>query len=591
MSRPIRWLHLSDIHMGQRGLEVWHQVQSEFKKSLKSELQDIGAPDLILFTGDFAFSGKPDEYALVDSFLDSLLADIRSVWKEANPALIPVPGNHDVCWPESSSEEFSQYAIFDFFAENTGDNIHVKAFNKQLWSGKTPSSIENLFSGYLPWFKRRIDDLKANPWIEVSTGRIPGDLTVLLDIPDTFPVCVVGLNSSWLQYSSGDFEKKLAVTTEQFHAALPSTGNSNPLEVFEQRKALLLMHHPPSWLEASRAKSFYNEIFRPERFSVCLYGHMHMPTSRSTTENAATSLTTFQAPSLCGLEKFGTTEEERAFGYVFGQMDKEGVIKVHPFKRDSINQHGFLWDQTFGSQKENINGAIINPAVAKLAQQSQKEYKKRIKETEQKDNKARKNIVRGKHEELFADVEESVRIFIARGDLRDSYSDIIVSSDDTNLSSEGGIAQKILESAGNDIQNEIDSIRKFGIPHGHIAVTNAGRLPFRAIFHAAVVDKRTYKYQYPAEKHIRGVVRHSLSCANAFGSRGIAFPVLGGGTGAKAIRPWDSISWILSEFFSYAWKKGKQGALRELVLCVYSADDVSGNLDHLVRDLRNQKEK
>lgn len=595
MSRPIRWLHLSDVHLGQRGLEVWHQVQSEFRKSLRDELRDVGAPDLILFTGDFAFSGKPTEYSLVDQLLGQILDDIRSVWKDASPALIPVPGNHDVRWPDANSEDFNRYAVFDIFAQDTEDNAQIRSFNRQLWMEDFPAVVENLFSGYSPWFRVKIEDLKSKPWMQVSTGRIPGDLTVLIDLPGTFPLCVVGLNSAWLQYSSENFKGRLAIPTKQFHAALPSANGANPLEVFNGHRSLLLMHHPPDWQHPSRLQAFYEEIFRPGRFEVCLHGHMHAPASQSISKNAEALLTTFQAPSLCGLERFGTAQEERAFGYAFGQVDAEGVVRVYPFARKAGGAYGFLWDQTFGSQKANPQGVLINPGRNFQTQSTgsklqNAEYETRIRQNEARDAVARKDIIRGEHEELFSTLEEGIRIFVARGDLRDSYSDIIVSSDDTRLTAQAGIAMRILEKAGDSVRSEYETIRRFNIPHGHIAATTGGNLPFRAIFHAAVVDKGTYEYRYPTEAQIRSVVKHSLSCAAAFGVRGIAFPILGGGTGAKAISPWDSITWIIAEFFDFIWRRGRYESLRELVLCVYKASDIEGDLEQLVTQLRCQKE-
>ncbi|MBF0439328.1 MAG: metallophosphoesterase, partial [Magnetococcales bacterium] len=49
MGEPLRWLHLSDIHMGCRGEEYWHHITASF--------QQWGMPDLIFITGDITNGG------------------------------------------------------------------------------------------------------------------------------------------------------------------------------------------------------------------------------------------------------------------------------------------------------------------------------------------------------------------------------------------------------------------------------------------------------------------------------------------------------------------------------------------------------
>jgi hypothetical protein len=51
--QPIRWMHLSDLHMGCRGEEIWWQVRSEFRDSIEQYFRPI---DMILLTGDVTFS-------------------------------------------------------------------------------------------------------------------------------------------------------------------------------------------------------------------------------------------------------------------------------------------------------------------------------------------------------------------------------------------------------------------------------------------------------------------------------------------------------------------------------------------------------
>ncbi len=92
MSR-LTWLHLSD----------WHQKSKEFDRQvvIAALIQDIKgrmaiSPDLeridfIIFSGDVAFSGKPEEYeAAKTELFDPLL---KACGLKPNRLLI-VPGNH-----------------------------------------------------------------------------------------------------------------------------------------------------------------------------------------------------------------------------------------------------------------------------------------------------------------------------------------------------------------------------------------------------------------------------------------------------------------------------------------------------------------
>ena len=62
--RPICWLHISDLHMSPR--DAWSQdvVLRAMCDQIKEQRAKGTAADFILVTGDLAFSGKAEEYAL-----------------------------------------------------------------------------------------------------------------------------------------------------------------------------------------------------------------------------------------------------------------------------------------------------------------------------------------------------------------------------------------------------------------------------------------------------------------------------------------------------------------------------------------------
>ena len=72
--RPVCWLHISDIHLSAR--DAWSQdvVLESMCEQIDAQRQQGRAADFILLTGDIAFSGKVEEYALGTDFLDALCA-------------------------------------------------------------------------------------------------------------------------------------------------------------------------------------------------------------------------------------------------------------------------------------------------------------------------------------------------------------------------------------------------------------------------------------------------------------------------------------------------------------------------------------
>jgi predicted MPP superfamily phosphohydrolase len=93
--QPIRILHLSDVHF--RVGKGWEAdpVTRALARFIKTEVEEGLTPDLVVFSGDLAFSGKAEEYALARDWLENRL------WP-ALPDGLPrdrlflVPGNHDV---------------------------------------------------------------------------------------------------------------------------------------------------------------------------------------------------------------------------------------------------------------------------------------------------------------------------------------------------------------------------------------------------------------------------------------------------------------------------------------------------------------
>lgn len=344
----ITWIHLSDFHAGQRGAAAWSQVELELEKSVRAMAERLGPPDLLFFTGDLAFKGSKDEYGRVDRLLDRV-----NRWFNREVPLFAVPGNHDLLRPKVSW----QYAAFKNYEAEPG-------LHKELWEGDS-SVLDELFPHYSAWAKERvIGSLSRAGFVPHVSSRVPGDLSVVIE-KEGLRLGLVGLNSAWVQVSDEEYEGRLQLPVEQFHAALPRASADNPLDWFQGlHLSFLLTHHPPSWLSKTARQVYYQDIHAPDRFTLALYGHMHAAESEVVARSGTQRRAFFQSPSLFGLEHYRTSQESRAFGYTWGRATALGEIRVWPLKIVARNDGSveFDRDQGFGHAGEELGGTVLVPA-------------------------------------------------------------------------------------------------------------------------------------------------------------------------------------------------------------------------------------
>jgi predicted MPP superfamily phosphohydrolase len=86
-------VHLSDFHLRTSTQAQTDRVLSSLAADLKGRVQSLDLPDPhVALSGDLAYGGREEEYAIVDSFLGSLADNIHA------RSLTFCGGNHDVNW-------------------------------------------------------------------------------------------------------------------------------------------------------------------------------------------------------------------------------------------------------------------------------------------------------------------------------------------------------------------------------------------------------------------------------------------------------------------------------------------------------------
>ncbi|WP_019502888.1 SIR2 family NAD-dependent protein deacylase [Pseudanabaena sp. PCC 6802] len=182
---------------------------------------------------------------------------------------------------------------------------------------------------------------------------------------------VVGLNTSFLQLDNGNYNKRLGLSSRQFHAACLREGDK---WVEKHHANLLMTHHPSIWLDSSSKDHLENLIHTSNYFVVHLCGHEHETRYTGVEQGSGWIRRTMQAPSLFGLETCftdqGNQEVQRSHGYVaskieFNNGEKEGNMIHWPrYRPGSPNR-------AFRLEADNVNndlsgGIYTSPATFKL---------------------------------------------------------------------------------------------------------------------------------------------------------------------------------------------------------------------------------
>jgi len=114
---------------------------------------------------------------------------------------------------------------------------------------------------------------------------------------------------------------------------------------------------------------------------------------------------------------------------------------------------------------------------------------------------------------------------VIHGDLTQVKADVMVSSDDTELSMSGGVSGALLRAGGMEIRQ--DARKHTPLKIRDVVVTTAGRLPAKYIFHVVTLD---FNYRTTStEADIQSAIGKCLQLADGLGVRHIAFPALATG--------------------------------------------------------------
>ena len=129
-------VHLTDLHIkDQFDLNILLPRTDSISGVICNHITD-SKNTIILFciTGDLVFSGKAEQYTLVESFLDKIFSEIEMRFSETIIHIVFIPGNHDCNFDISNSVRDlvlleSNLNILDSSHIEQGTSIQKEFFN------------------------------------------------------------------------------------------------------------------------------------------------------------------------------------------------------------------------------------------------------------------------------------------------------------------------------------------------------------------------------------------------------------------------------------------------------------------------------
>lgn len=255
-SESLTWLHLSDLHY--RGSEDYNVsvVKHALLSDIKYMVDNKGLrPDFVVFTGDLAFSGQPDQYEWVEAFLDQLLVTAGIVSRDR---LFVVPGNHDI----------DRTAIDPIIASGTLSTLNSRDKVSEFLDPKRERThVFTKFRHYQDFFNRffgNITQFNERDYFWVRRFLVKQR-----------SVGILGLNSAWMSSFRKNAQEEysddgiLLVGERQIDEAmrrLDSEGNSDIV--------LAILHHPFSSLNPAFDASAARRLLH-RSCDFILRGHLH----------------------------------------------------------------------------------------------------------------------------------------------------------------------------------------------------------------------------------------------------------------------------------------------------------------------------
>lgn len=230
-------LQLGDIHI-KHGNPILSRAQ-HIRCGVRAAVGDSdGDAYIIAYTGDLAFSGSQEEYALAAAFCD----DVRSAFSidGCAPTEVFIPGNHDL----------------DFGSDNDARPILLETVPGQLDSLKLEGTLVGQIISAQRHFFSFVE--QRNKTVIPQDERLFSQHDLYLDDKS---ICIKCINTAWMS-TLNEIPGKLRFPVSLVKEA-PVLGDVS----------IALLHHPYGWLEPNNARQLRARL---EQLSdIIITGHEH----------------------------------------------------------------------------------------------------------------------------------------------------------------------------------------------------------------------------------------------------------------------------------------------------------------------------
>jgi tetratricopeptide (TPR) repeat protein/predicted phosphohydrolase len=338
----LRILHISDLHMAGPEERAWRRQRvlgDAWKRNLDELLAEDGPMDLVCFTGDVAYKGRPEEYAQATAFIRDLLGQLQLPMDR----LFVVPGNHDI---DRKVGESAWQVLRKLQAS-------ADPFSLAEWmrGGRPPVGFaagqrEELLArqaAYRRWVEQELGRPDLLP--EKSPHGLLGYRSTLRLPNCPFDVHVVGLDSAWAAGDDND-STRLLLTDDQV-GALTTGSDGKPLVGFR----LALIHHPLSDL---RDGAHAQRLLSEKTVDLLLRGHLHETAVEKLVDPDRTS---WQLAAGC---LYGSDRWPNAFHTIEVHLNEAGRPQGYKL-RFRVWAPGGHWHDDGGVYKEARGGRLTWP--------------------------------------------------------------------------------------------------------------------------------------------------------------------------------------------------------------------------------------
>lgn len=311
----LKILHLSDLHFSSKGLSQDIVISSLSKKI--EELSKIESkPNILILTGDIAFSGKPEEYNKAKDFINKIAGFCEITVQN----IFIIPGNHDV------------------------DRDKLKPSHKSWWYNfKDESQLTEVLSSEIALPIIKATTSAYFEFIEeFMTGKTEigpyGEYVAKVPFGENgISLKIIGLNSAIFCGYDGDDQKRLALGLEQVTYCTEKIDTLTEI-------IISCIHHPFECFHICEKPSL-NVIQRVS--DIVLSGHVHEP-NNSFLRNGNFGETIF-ITSGAAYEK---RNSQNGFNYI--ELDSETLAGKVTFYKYLPNEHIWIKNKDINHETDGV---------------------------------------------------------------------------------------------------------------------------------------------------------------------------------------------------------------------------------------------